>query len=528
MPGGACYEGAVTGTGANESVRLVELLASLSLATDIGVGSRLENGQRAALLAVALAEAAGLGQDEARDAFYLGLLRTVGCTGDEDLTLRVFGDDAGVWISHAGGAPPAEVVRTVIRNVGRGAPAPRRVVKVLRALGTGAKMAEVSRGHCEVGRLLGQRLGLPPTVVRGLEQVFERWDGRGAPARLKGEAVDRAVRVAQLATEAQAMQPLFGTEQTVAKVRQRAGRGYDPQLAEIFCARGAQLLAVLDVPSTFEALVKSEPGPAAFLRGEALETAIETMGQFSDIRSRYTRGHSGGVAALAAGAAARLGLADVTAVRRAGHLHDIGRAGISLDVWEKKGPLTEGEWERVRMHTYFTERVLARLGSLGPAAAIAALAHERLDGEGYHRRLPPGAVPVAARVLATADAYHAMTEARAHRAALSPSQAAEQLQAAARAGSLDRQIVEAVLAAAGQPLTPGRPLRHATGLTEREIEVLRLLARGLTNKEIATALDISAKTAGHHVQHIFEKAGVTTRAAATLFAMQSDLLAPGP
>ena len=167
--------------------------------------------------------------------------------------------------------------------------------------------------------------------------------------------------------------------------------------------------------------------------------------------------------------------------------------------------------------------MLARLDSLAPAPAIAALAHERLDGGGYHRRLSGPGVPAGARILAAADAYHAMTEARPYRAALPAERAAETVRAEARAGRLDRDAVEAVLAAAGQPAEPVRRA-HPAGLTDRELEVVRLLAQGLTNKEIATALDISAKTAGHHVQHIFEKAGVTTRAAATLFAMQNALI----
>ena len=226
----------------------------------------------------------------------------------------------------------------------------------------------------------------------------------------------------------------------------------------------------------------------------------------------------------------RAGLAtgEVTALGRAAHLHDLGRAGISIAIWEKQGALSEAEWERVRMHTYFTERILARLQVLGPVSSIASSAHERLDGSGYHRRLPPGAVPTAARVLATADAYHAMTEARAYRPALTPERAAETLRAEAAAGRFDRDVVEVVLGAAGQPAaqTAGRT-RNPAGLTEREVEVIRLLARGMTNKEIASSLDISTKTAGHHVQHIFEKAGVTTRAAATLFAMQNDLVTAG-
>jgi DNA-binding NarL/FixJ family response regulator len=86
--------------------------------------------------------------------------------------------------------------------------------------------------------------------------------------------------------------------------------------------------------------------------------------------------------------------------------------------------------------------------------------------------------------------------------------------------------VEAVLAAAGHERVGTRAPAPA-GLSDRELEVLRLVARGLTNKEVAARLDISVKTAGHHVQHIFGKIGVTTRAAAGLFAMQNDLLPPG-
>ena len=82
-----------------------------------------------------------------------------------------------------------------------------------------------------------------------------------------------------------------------------------------------------------------------------------------------------------------------------------------------------------------------------------------------------------------------------------------------------------MLEAAGQVGRPARVVRPA-GLTEREVDVLRLIARGQSNKEVATALGISPKTVGHHVEHIYAKAGVTTRAGATLFAMEHGLLAP--
>lgn len=506
-------------------VRLAELMASLSLATDIGLGANWENAERSVLFAVPLAELAGLTEEQVRDAFYLSLLKTVGCIGDDDFGPLTFGEDSGKWIAHLGGASTAEALGALARNVARELPAPQRIARVVRAVTRLAGMPAISRGHCEVGRLLGDRFSLPQGVLRGLTQIFERWDGKGAPAKLKGEAIDVAVRVVQVAGDAQAAHLLLGDDGTIALLNRRSGRGYDPKVVELFTRNARDLFHRLGVSSVHEAVLQSEPGPALRLSGEKLETAVRAMGEYADMKSRYTRGHSAGVAALAVAAANRLGLPDGIALGRAGHLHDLGRVGVTLAVWDKPGTLTETEWERVRMHTYFTERVLARLSSLGPVATIAALAHERLDGSGYHRRLPPGAIAMAARVLAAGDAYHAMTEPRPHRAALTADRAADLLSADAVAGRLDHDAVRAVLAAAGRAASDHPPARVAR-LTEREISVLRLLARGLTNKEIASSLDISVKTAGHHVQHIFEKTGVTTRAAAGLFAMQNGVLDP--
>jgi HD-GYP domain-containing protein (c-di-GMP phosphodiesterase class II) len=507
-------------------VRLAELMVALSLANDVGLGEPFEHAQRSALVAARLAQLAGLPPAEAQDAYYLALLKTIGCIGDDDLGYRLLGEDMSEWLGPIGGANPLEMMGHFLRNVGRQEPLRRRVVKVVGAFAGIPSIMEASHGHCETGQMLARRLGLGPAVVRGLGQVFDRWDGMGTK-KLKGEAIDRAVRVAQLATDLETGHRTLGPGEVVATMRRRAGRGYDPKLVEVLCDNAPALFALWEVPSISEAVLAAEPGRPEMLSGERLEEAVRAMGEYGDIKSRYTRGHSTAVAALVAAAAERAGLppAERKALVRAAHLHDLGRTGVFQRIWDKEGPLTESEWERVRMHTYYTERILARLGSLGPVSAMAALAHERLDGSGYHRRLPASAVPQAARLLAAADAYHAMIEARPHRPALTPARAAEELQKEAAAGRFDRDAVSAVLAAAGQHVTPVRA-EHPGGLSDREVEVLRVLARGKTNKEIATQLDISVKTAGNHVQHIFEKIGVTTRAAATLFAMQNDLIPP--
>jgi HD-GYP domain-containing protein (c-di-GMP phosphodiesterase class II) len=270
-------------------------------------------------------------------------------------------------------------------------------------------------------------------------------------------------------------------------------------------------------------VLAAEPGRPLCLDGAALDRAIRSLGEYADMKSGYFRGHSAGVAALAAAAGRRLRLpeAEVIALGRAGHLHDIGRAGVLATIWDKPGPLSDAERERVRLHAYNTERILARAAGLGAAATLAGMDHERLDGSGYHRRLPPAGLAPAVRVLAAADVYRALIEPRPHRAAHSPERAVDELRAEAGAGRLDREAVEAVLGVAGHEV---RRAERPAGLSDREVEVLRLVARGLTNKEIAGALDISPRTAGHHVEHIFTKIGVTTRAAAGLYAMQNDLL----
>jgi HD-GYP domain-containing protein (c-di-GMP phosphodiesterase class II) len=199
--------------------------------------------------------------------------------------------------------------------------------------------------------------------------------------------------------------------------------------------------------------------------------------------------------------------------------------GVPSPVFEKRGPLTTDERERVRLHTYHGERIVAQSPPLSALGVVAFRHHERCDGAGYHRGIDARSLSHTARLLAAADAYQSMTEARPYRAALGPDAAAGELRAEARAGRLDGDAVECVLAA-----VTGRRRRRAElagGLTARELEVLRLLARGLSTKQIASRLVITPKTADSHIQHVYAKIGVSTRAAATVFAMRHDLVEAG-
>jgi HD-GYP domain-containing protein (c-di-GMP phosphodiesterase class II) len=210
-------------------------------------------------------------------------------------------------------------------------------------------------------------------------------------------------------------------------------------------------------------------------------------------------------------------------VRCAGLVHDLGRVAIANGVWAKQGPLSDGEWEQVRLHAYYAERVLSRCPALADLLPLVSMHHERCDGSGYHRGSRALDTPPSARLLAAADAYQAMTQARPHRAAYRPDDAAHELEREAAAGRLDRQAVEAVLAAVGHQPARSRS-EWPAGLSDREVEVLRLISTGHSKKEVARRLVISPSTADHHVRHIYDKVGVSTRAGATLFALQHHLL----
>jgi HD-GYP domain-containing protein (c-di-GMP phosphodiesterase class II) len=271
-------------------------------------------------------------------------------------------------------------------------------------------------------------------------------------------------------------------------------------------------------------VIDAEPALTVVLSAERFDAALVAIGSFVDLKSPYFLGHARAVADLAAAAGTQLGLseAEVRTLRRAGLVHDLGRLGVSNSIWDKRGPLGAGEWERVRIHPYLTERMLHQSPALAPLAAIAVQHRERLDGSGYPRGLSGPAISRPARVVAAADAYQAMREPRPHRPERSADEAAAELRGDVKAGRLDGEAVEAVLGAAGHRVLRRRD--GPAGLTQREVEVLKLLARGLSNKEIAERLVISPKTAGNHIEHIYAKIDASSRAAASLFAMQHGLL----
>ncbi len=507
--------------------RLAEVLAVLSLATDLGMGQPMEHVLRQCLIALRLAQRLGLDEVEREVVYYTALLAWVGCHVDDYEQAKWFGDDTVLKADFRRvnfGAPGAAPL-FMLRHLGAGRPMAERVRLGVAFLGEGRRAAEAMlENHWLAADGLAERLGLAQRIRDSVEQTFERWDGKGVPKGIKGDQILLPSRLVSLADVVEVFHRAGGVEAAILVAEQRRGTQFDPQVVNLFAAEADSWFAGLDEAGTWDAVIAAEPVLGLPLGDAGLDAALAAIADFCDVKSPYTIGHSRGVADLAEEAARLAGLDARTAglVRRAGLVHDLGRLGVPNVIWDKRGPLSHAEAERVRLHPYFTERMLACSPALAPLAAIAAQHHERLDGSGYPRGLSGGALSPEGRVLAAADFYHARIEPRPHRPAGPAADAAAQLRAEVRAGRMDGDAVTAVLAAAGHR-APGRPTWPA-GLTTREVEVLRLLARGLSNKEIAGCLVIARKTVSHHVEHIYAKTGVTNRALASLFAASHGLI----
>lgn len=514
----------------NSGLRLAELIAALSLASDLGMGQPMEYALCSCVLAVRLGEMLGFSESELRGTYYQALLRYIGCNAETYMLAAIVGDELALRTDLAAlyNGHTSDVIGLMMRSIrqeNEGASPLHLAHMIAQGFLAWPQIKETSVGHCQVASRLAARLGFEESIQHALIQSYERWDGRGIPGAYKGEQISPAVRVVALAQDVIIFYRMGGVEAAVAMARQRKGIAHDPEMVEQFCQQAAQLLTEIEEEPTWEVVLALEPGARSLLSETQFDEACSALADFADVKSPYTLGHSRGVAELAATAARRCGLpeVDVVASRRAGLLHDIGRVGVSTGIWVKPVPLSEREWERVRMHTYYTERVLARPPALARLGALASLHHERLDGSGYHRSVPASMLSPVARILAAADVYHAMIEPRPHRPARTPEAAAEELRREVRAGRLDGEAVNGVLAAAGHRVRSTRR-ELVAGLSEREVEVLRLIARGHSKKQIAELLTISQKTVDHHIQHIYNKINASTRAAATLFAIEHDLL----
>jgi DNA-binding CsgD family transcriptional regulator len=516
-----------------QGVRLAELLATVSLATDLAHDVPAESALRDAILAVRLARLAGWSGDELSDSYYLALVYHVGCTGAVSIQSRMgAGDDISVrrWLSEVDFANRPEMMRVVMTRVASQWSARQWPAGMAGVMSTSGAGPEALANVAEVAARLSSRLGASRRVADALRHAYARWDGKVFAGLPSGDEQSPIARLVHLVHVAQIYHVVGGRSGADEVVRARSGGEFDPELARLWLANSHDLLAGIGRESVWDEALASEPEDQVWVRPAHLDEVCHALADFVDLKSPYTLGHSAEVARLVDTAARSAGMADGEAaiLRRAAEAHDLGNVSIPDSVWTKRGPLNRSEQARVQFHTYHTQRILTVSPALRSSGEIAGMHHERLDASGYHRGLPASAVPPGARLLMAAEVYQAMKEERSWRPAMRADQAAGELRREAAEGRLDRRAVDPVLEAAGHQSRKGRAGRAwPAGLTDREVDVLRLVARGLSNKQAAGALHISKATVHTHLINVYGKAGVSTRAGATLFALENDLVQIG-
>ncbi len=505
-------------------MRLAEVIGALSLAADVSSGLTMEKGLRTVLVATRLARQLGLESEQQGTVFWVSALRFVGCTGfaPEEAALAA-GDDNSMrqTLVFADFDQPLDVVGRVLRGFAPEAPPLERAAGIARFLLDREVPVRYAKAHCESALFFARSLGMSDDIARGLDVTGERYDGRG-PRHVGGNELPLAARVSDVADVLELFAWTGGPRLARSVLLERRGKTLDPTLVDAAISESEALLQGLDAGSVWDEYLAAEPAPLR-ASGDEFDRGCVALGRFSDLKSVYTLAHSRRVTALAeaAGHAAGLDGSDCALLRRAAAVHDLGRVAVATGTWDKKGPLNAVEWQRVRAHSHQTEVILRGAG-LGELAELGGAVHERGRGAGYHKGLSLDVLPLLAKIVAAADVMAALGEARPHRPALSDDRAEKELGGLVEQGAIDARAAQAVLEARG--VAAKRKLVWPGGLSDREVEVVRLVAIGRTNKEIARLLGMSPRTAQKHVMNVYDKLGLESRAGLALYALERGLL----
>ncbi|MDO8914755.1 MAG: HD-GYP domain-containing protein [Coriobacteriia bacterium] len=203
---------------------------------------------------------------------------------------------------------------------------------------------------------------------------------------------------------------------------------------------------------------------------EAYSGTIRSLVAAIEAKDPYTKGHSVRVARYAVAIARGLDLRDeeVERIEYASLLHDLGKVGISRALLAKESALTDSEFNQIRQHPDIGAHILETVPFLADVRPIVQYHHERIDGAGYGQGIAGDAIPLAARILAVADSYDAMTSERPYRHALTHEDAVSELTAGVDR-QFDADVVQAFIAAmpamsepaAGTLTEEGVALTHA-------------------------------------------------------------------
>ncbi|MBM3925356.1 MAG: HD domain-containing protein [SAR202 cluster bacterium] len=407
---------------------------------------------------------------------------------------------------------------------------PQRAAKFLTFFVTGSEfMRDLSASACETGAMLARRLGFSQNIENTVRYLWEQWNGRGMAYHLKGDQTPVASRVLHLAQVMEVAHRTGGPSAATTIARDRRTRDFDPDVVDAFiqASQRPDFWSALEMESAQAAVLALAPdSPYDAVTDAHLDNTCEVLADFIDMKSPFTWGHSKAVADAAVGIAKQLRLpdTDITRLQRAALVHDLGKVTVPCSAMEKQDKFSTDERERIRLHAYYTERILSNVAPLRDLGADAAAHHEWVDGRGFHRQLRAAQTTLHQRILATADAFAISTH--NHGNPVDPEAALRQMKASV-ATQLDPLCYEGLAGHLQGAPAPARPVfrdQRLGSLSDREIEVLRALAQGMRNRQIADSLVISPKTVERHLENIYGKLDITSRTSAVIFALQNGIV----
>jgi HD-GYP domain-containing protein (c-di-GMP phosphodiesterase class II) len=395
-------------------------------------------------------------------------------------------------------------------------------------------MREAFEGTCQMAARVAHRLGMPIAVQDALMYVFEQWDGKGMPEGSRGDAIPIVSRIVLVTSYIEIFHRIGGREAANGLARERKGKAFDPSVVDAFLSIGREeeFWNELESERVWDAVRSMEPdkSPYRYVGEEKLTDIALCFADYADVKSPYMLGHSRRVADVVGRIGRRMLLPEdrVGDLYRAALVHDIGIVAVPSFVLNK--PLarrSEAEMEQERLHAYYSERILSKVPAFHAIIPFVGAHHERMDGQGYPHGLPGAQIPLGAQIIAVADYFDELSHEQPGRPALDIEEAMTAMRQAAGAHLAPDvvQELEYELSGEGQPRRPrARQQGWPAGLTDREVEVLSLIAKGLNRREAAKALFVSEGTVRSHLEHIYSKIGVSNRSGATLFALEHNLL----
>jgi HD-GYP domain-containing protein (c-di-GMP phosphodiesterase class II) len=447
-------------------IALSEVIGGLSYALDLTEGEPPGHAVRSCLIGMRLAEEIGLDSETRSHLFYALLLKDAGCSANSARMAALFGADdhqAKRTSKRVDWARKLPAFLWALRTVAPGGSPRRRADRLLAIRDEGEVTRALMQARCDRGAEIAYLLGFEPPTAEAIRALDEHWDGQGQPRGLRGEEIPLLGRILCLAQTAEIFHAAGGVGAAWKMARRRSGGWFDPALVDALGAIRHDVAfwwAVSDGD-----IAAWEPADRLLLADDArLDAIAYAFAGVIDAKSPWTYRHSDRACVIVLGLAAALGAGEdeLSDLRRAALLHDVGKLAISNRILDKPGPLTPAEFTLVRRHPVVTGQILDRVPGFAPLAPVAAAHHERLDGSGYPDGLTADELTMPMRLLAVADMYEALTSERPYRAAMRSEEALAIIRAESP-HALDAAATAALASLAHDPgaVAPGPPVAPA-------------------------------------------------------------------